>query len=70
MEKNSYNYNNEQFIMLISTFICIELSRGRTTNEIDLLAIILQNVSTQLASIADIRVLSQDDNENNILPLI
>lgn len=69
-QSRRYNYSNEQLILLASTMLTLEISQGKTANEIELIAIILQNVASQLATIADMRVLADDINGADILPIL
>ncbi|MFI3226678.1 MAG: hypothetical protein R3Y09_04615 [Clostridia bacterium] len=69
-KSRKFNYANEELILLASTILTLELSRGKTSNEIELIALILQNVASQLATIADMRVLSDDINGEDILPFL
>lgn len=69
-KSRKFNYSNEEFILLASTILTLELSRGKSANEIELIALILQNVASQLATIADMRVLADDINGDDILPIL
>ena len=64
------NTTDEDMIMIIGLMIALELSRNRTATEIDLIALILDNVSNQLATIADLRFLrDKSASEGELFPV-
>ena len=64
------NTIDEDMIMIISLMIALELSRNRTATEIDLIALILDNVANQLATIADLRFLhDKSASEGELFPV-
>lgn len=69
-EKRRNNSKNEQLIMLASTLITLQISEGKTADEIELIALILENVTVQLATISDMRDINDGTNNGTIFPII
>lgn len=69
-EKRRYNSKSEQLIMLASTLITLQISEGKTSDEIELIALILENVTVQLATISDIRDINDGTSDGTFFPII
>lgn len=69
-EKRRYNRKNEELIILASTLISLQISEGKTASEIEIIALILENVTVQLATIADMRGLFDGLDESLIFPIV
>lgn len=62
-KKRCNNTSQEEMIMLISTIVALQISRNKTAEELELIALILENVTVQIATIANLRLLNDGLSE-------